>query len=74
MLIIDDFLAHGEAATGLINIVRKAGAEAVGLGAVIEKAFQGGGEKVRAMGCRLESLAIVEEIHDGKIRFGSRVE
>jgi len=74
VLIIDDFLAHGEAATGLINIVRKAGAEAVGLGAVIEKAFQGGGEKVRAMGCRLESLAIVEEIHDGKIRFGSRVE
>ena len=69
ILVIDDFLAHGEAATGLIKIARQSGAEVVGMGAVIEKKFQGGGERVRALGCRLESLAVIEEIKDGVITF-----
>jgi len=69
VLIIDDFLAHGEAATGLVEIVRQSGAELLGIGAVIEKEFQGGGAKLLEMGCRLESLAVIERIAEGKIYF-----
>lgn len=69
VIIIDDFLAHGQAATGLINLVDQAGAELLGAGMVIEKEFQGGGKKLRDKGVRLESLAVVEKIEDGKIQF-----
>lgn len=69
VLIIDDFMAHGEAAMALVNIVRMAGAEVVGVGAVIEKAFQGGSKKLRENGCRVESLAVIEKIEDGVITF-----
>ena len=69
VLIIDDFLAHGEAALGLIEIVEKAGAELVGVGAVIEKQFQGGGTRLKGKGYRVESLAVIESIHDGNIKF-----
>ena len=69
ILIIDDFLAHGEAAGALIDIVRQSGARLAGMGAVIEKKFQGGGDKLRALGLHLESLAIVEKIEDGIISF-----
>ena len=62
ILIIDDFLANGEALTGLIDIVRQAGAELVGAGIAIEKAFQPGGEKLRAMGVRVESLARIQSM------------
>lgn len=69
VLILDDFLAHGEASMALAKIVEQAGATVVGIGAIIEKAFQGGGEKLRTAGYKVESLAIVKEIVDGVITF-----
>ena len=59
VLIIDDFLAKGAALVGLADIVKQSGAELVGAGIVIEKAVQDGGERVRATGMRVESLARV---------------
>ncbi len=59
VLLIDDFLAKGAALCGLVDIVRQAGAEVVGAGIAIEKAFQDGGERVRNLGIRVESLARV---------------
>lgn len=69
VLIMDDFLAHGEAATGLADIVKQAKANVVGVAIVIEKQFQGGGKKLRQQGLRLESLAVIKEIKDGEILF-----
>ncbi|MCW3480201.1 xanthine phosphoribosyltransferase [Neisseriaceae bacterium JH1-16] len=69
VLIIDDFLAHGHATRGLIDIVKQAGAEPAGVGIVIEKGFQGGGKLIRDAGVRLESLAVLKAIADGKIEF-----
>lgn len=69
VLILDDFLAMGEAAVAMSNIVEMAGATVVGIGAVIEKGYQGGSEKLRQMGYRVESLAIIERIEDGKVFF-----
>ena len=67
VLLIDDFLAHGEAAGGLYEICRQAGAQCLGLGAVIEKKYQGGAEKLRNKGLRVESLAVITSLEDGKI-------
>ena len=74
VLIIDDFLANGCALQGLISIVDSADAEVVGCGIVIEKGFQEGGERLRNLGYRLESLAIVESMdaETGKICFASQ--
>jgi len=69
ILILDDFLAHGEASAAMADIVRQAGAEVAGIGAVIEKAFQGGGKRLTEAGYRLESLAVIEKIQDGTIFF-----
>ena len=71
VLIIDDFLANGCALVGLIDLVRSAGASVEGIGIVIEKGFQSGGEAIREMGIHLESLAIVESMdaEDGTIVF-----
>ena len=69
VLIIDDFMDHGEASMALVNIVRQAGGTVVGIGAVIEKGFQGGSDKLRQAGCHVESLAIIDRIDDGKIMF-----
>lgn len=69
VIIIDDFLAHGEAALGLCSIVKQSGAQLAGVGVVIEKQFQGGGARLREQGVRLESLAIVKKIEDGQIIF-----
>jgi len=69
VLILDDFLAHGEAATGLAELVKNAGAELVGIGAVIEKQFQGGSKRLREKGYCVESLAVIESIIDGSINF-----
>ncbi len=70
MLIIDDFLANGCALAGLIDIVRSSGASIEGTGIVIEKGFQSGGEMIRSMGVRLESLAIIDKMDaDGNIEF-----
>ena len=69
VLIVDDFLAHGSALTGLIDIVDQAGAALVGCVAAIEKGFQLGGDKLREQGYRVESLAIVDEMTDDGITF-----
>ena len=62
VLIIDDFLANGCALQGLISIVESADASVVGCGIVIEKGFQDGGHRIRNLGYRLESLAIIESM------------
>ena len=70
ILIIDDFLAQGCALQGLINLIRSAGAEIIGAGIVVEKAFQQGGELIRSQGIHVESLARVESMtDDGRITF-----
>ena len=71
ILIIDDFLANGCAVTGLIELIRAAGATLEGVGIAVEKGFQTGGQQLRDMGIHLESLAIVESMDDatGRITF-----
>ena len=69
VLIIDDFLAHGQAALALVNIIEQSGAELVGGGFVIEKEFQGGADRLREKGIRVESLAVIKSISDGNIEF-----
>ena len=71
VLIVDDFLAKGNALIGLIDIVNQSGANLAGCGIAIEKGYQGGGDKLRAQGIRVESMAIVEEMDEktGKIIF-----
>ncbi len=73
VLIIDDFMAHGQAALGLIEICRQAGATVEGIGIAIEKGFQNGGDEIRAKGYKLESIAIVEKMdtEKGTIEFRS---
>ncbi len=69
VLLIDDFLANGEAAFGGIRLLEQAGAQVVGVGAVIAKAFQPGMEKLRAAGYRVEALAAVTRLAEGIIEF-----
>ena len=64
VLIIDDFLANGKAAFGLVDIVHQAGANVTGVGIVIEKGFQKGGVKLRQMGLNLKSLAVIRSMDD----------
>ena len=69
VLIIDDFLANGEALRGLCEIVGSAGAELVGMGVAVEKGFQPGGKKLRDAGIPLYSLAIIEKADGNGIVF-----
>ena len=69
VLIIDDFLARGQALKGLLDIVKQSGATVAGCGIVIEKGFQDGGKVIRGSGVRVESLAIIDSIEGGKITF-----
>ena len=62
VLIIDDFLANGCALEGLMDLVRQSGGTVEGIGIAIEKGFQGGGDKLRESGVRLESLAIIDKM------------
>ncbi len=64
VLIIDDFLAHGEATNALIDLVNTAGAELVGISVAIEKGFQGGGDKLREKGIDLHSLAVIDKMNE----------
>ena len=64
ILIIDDFLANGKAALGLLDIVAQAGANVSGIGIVIEKGFQKGGTQLRSMGVNLHSLAVIRSMDD----------
>ena len=72
VLILDDFLASGEAAVALIRIAEKAGAEVVGFGAVIDKSFQGGRKRIEELGVRVEALASIEKFENGKPVFGKQ--
>lgn len=67
VLIVDDFLANGNASLGLIDLVEQAGATVAGIGIVIEKGFQNGRQLLEEKGYRVESLAIVKEIHEGSV-------
>ncbi|MBM7692588.1 xanthine phosphoribosyltransferase [Peribacillus deserti] len=69
VLIIDDFLANGQAALGLIDLINEAGAALAGVGIVIEKGFQEGGRVLRERGIKVESLAILKSLKDGNIQF-----
>ena len=69
VLIIDDFMAGGNACTALIDIINQAGAEVVGIGIAIEKGFQPGGKALREKGYKVRSLAIVDSMSDGEISF-----
>ena len=69
VLIIDDFMARGEAMRGLCEIVEHAGATLVGIGVAVEKGFQGGGDALRAAGYPLHSLAVIDSAENGKIVF-----
>jgi xanthine phosphoribosyltransferase len=70
VLLIDDFLATGAALLGLKKLAEQAGATVVGAGIAIEKRFQGGGDELRVMGVRVESLARIVEMDEGGIQFG----
>lgn len=69
VLIIDDFLANGSALRALCNICEAAGATIVGAGIAVEKAYQGGGDKIRARGVRIESLAKIRSMSESEIVF-----
>lgn len=69
VLILDDFMANGEAMHGLIDIVEQAGAELVGIGCAIEKGFQHGGDKLREAGYNLRSLAIIDQADENGFVF-----
>lgn len=69
VLLIDDFLANGAALQGLIKVVRDAGATVVGAGIAVEKAFQPGGDLIRGMGVRVESLARIKSMENGHLEF-----
>jgi len=69
VLIVDDFLANGEALRGLVDIVNQAGAELIGIGIAIEKGFQSGGQLMRESGQNLKSLAVIEKMDENGITF-----
>jgi xanthine phosphoribosyltransferase len=69
VLIIDDFLATGDTILALIRLAQQAGAEVIGVGAVIEKSFEGGRAKLEAMGLRVRSLAVITQMTDSEITF-----
>lgn len=67
VLFIDDFIANGDAARGVIRIIEKAGAELIGVGIAVEKAFQPGGDSIRKMGHEVYSLARILSLKNGQI-------
>lgn len=69
VLILDDFMANGEAVRGLCELVEQAGAELVGVGIAIEKGFQGGGDRLRNMGVNYHALAVIEKADENGIIF-----
>lgn len=69
ILIVDDFLARGNALHGLIDIVNQAGAELMGCAIAIEKGFQNGGDELRAQGIRIDSLALIDSMTESSLTF-----
>ena len=70
VLIIDDFLATGQTIMGLVRLAQAAGATVVGVGALVEKRFEGGRELLSSLGVPIEALAVITSMDDGKIVFG----
>lgn len=70
VLIIDDFLASGATILGLVRLAEAAGSKIVGIGALIEKLFEGGRDALKPLGVPVESLACITSLDDGKITFG----
>ena len=69
VLIVDDFMANGEAIRGLCDLVSQAGAELVGIGIAVEKGFQGGGDRLREAGMNYHALAVIEKADEDGIVF-----
>ncbi|WP_127580002.1 xanthine phosphoribosyltransferase [Paenibacillus koleovorans] len=69
VLLIDDIIANGDAARGLIRVIERSGAELVGLGIVVEKCFQAGARTIRESGFRLESLVKIQSLDNGEVKF-----
>ena len=69
MLVVDDFLARGATILALVRLVQQAGATLVGVGAVVEKRFEGGREALADLGVPVETLACIVSMADGKIIF-----
>ncbi len=69
VLIVDDFLARGEAGVALCDLVKQADGKIVGFAAAIEKKHQGGADRIRNLGVNVQSLAVISNIQDGKIDF-----
>ena len=69
VLVIDDFMARGEAARGLCELVEEAGAELIGVGIAVEKGFQGGGDRLREMGINYHALAVIDKAEPDNIVF-----
>ena len=74
VLIVDDFLANGEAIHGLVDIVNQAGAELIGIGVAVEKGFQPGGKRLREEGINLKSLAIIDKADESGFVFRKQEE
>ncbi|MDF2715341.1 MAG: xanthine phosphoribosyltransferase [Paenibacillus sp.] len=69
VLMIDDIIANGDAARGLIRILERAGAELAGVGVVVEKSFQAGARTIREQGYRFESIVQIKSLDNGKVEF-----
>ena len=69
VLIVDDFMANGEAMRGLCDIVKEAGAELVGIGIAVERGFQHGGDRIREAGINIQSLAIIDSADENGFVF-----
>ncbi len=69
VVLIDDFIANGDAARGLIRIIRRSGATLLGVGIAVEKSFQAGGRTIRESGVRVESLVKISSLANGQIQF-----
>jgi xanthine phosphoribosyltransferase len=69
ILIVDDFLATGQTISALVRLVEEAGAELVGIGALIEKSFEGGRASLEELGIPIESLVVITDMADGRILF-----
>lgn len=69
VLFIDDIIANGDAARGMVKIIQRSGAELVGFGVAVEKMFQAGARTIREQGIRVESLVKISSLADGKIEF-----
>ena len=69
VLIIDDFLASGQTILGLVRLAEASGSKVVGIGALIEKIFEGGRDALTPLGIPIESIACLKSLDDGKITF-----